>query len=255
MIPLDRKKQILDMMKAEKFCTVSEISQKLYVSQMTVRRDLIQLEKEGYITRCRGGAEYVDVEKTQNLDFHVSLRKEYNSERKKTIAKEAVKRIERGDTIFLDYSSTVEYMTEFLPQNFGITVITNSIEITKILSGKDIDVICLGGSYFEQEKALFGYVPESNANSMKIDKLFFSARGIVPGDGIYDSSYLTLSIRKSMISKASKSYFLCGSDKIGKKFMFRICSVNVPYEIICDKNTDFLTDSVKESDGLNNGTV
>ncbi len=58
MIPENRKKQILAILKQHGYCSVEQLAQSVYVSLPTMRRDLTQLEQEGLIKRLHGGASY-----------------------------------------------------------------------------------------------------------------------------------------------------------------------------------------------------
>ena len=98
-----RHAQILEIIKEKKFVSVSALSQVLYTSESTVRRDLIVLEKNGLIQRTRGGAIYMEATK---LEWPLMFKRQANMEKKQRIADLAADFIKDHQTIFIDSSST-----------------------------------------------------------------------------------------------------------------------------------------------------
>jgi DeoR/GlpR family transcriptional regulator of sugar metabolism len=83
-----------------------------------------------------------------------------------------------GDTIFIDASTTAEYMAEYLTEKKDLTVITNNLAIVTRLSEYNIKVICLGGKVLEPPYMLCGIETVENAMKYKADKAFFSTWAI-----------------------------------------------------------------------------
>lgn len=239
MIPAERKSELLTLLEKEKSLTVEELAARIYVSPMTVRRDLKQLENEGFIRRKRGGAEIVEMNLASTSCFSYALRKTVNAGGKKRAAALAVRYIEPGQTIYLDSSSTVSFMAEHLTPAMGLTVVTNSPQLTELLAEKGVNVCCTGGKYSELGMAFFGPFAENSAKHYRIDAMFFSARGIVPGDGIYDPGEENVSLCRCFLERAKRKYFLCDGDKIGKAYLFRVCSVKDVDRVICDVDEAF----------------
>ena len=77
---------------------VSELSKELYFSEMTIRRDLKKLEKEGLLKRIHGGA----VENISNLQYPVNYRFNLNRDEKKQLAEQALKYLANDQVIFFN---------------------------------------------------------------------------------------------------------------------------------------------------------
>ena len=232
MIPLERKSKILDLLKANKNMTVEQIASRIYVSQMTVRRDIKQLEAENLVKRIRGGVEIIEFTDRQNSYYSYAMRMNLQPDGKRQIAAEAAKRIENGDTIYIDTSSTASYIADYIDPKMNITIITSSVNTAKKLAERNIPHTLVGGLYHELEMSLLGNISEKCVENFYIDKMFFSSQGVVPGDYIYDSNEAETKIRQIFLKKSKKKYFLCVKYKIGRKYMFRVCPADSDIEII-----------------------
>ena len=102
MLKDERKAELLQMIEGSGYISVEELSEKLYISQSTIRRNLTELEKLGYVKRTHGGVEMCD----ESYHAPVRLRMKKNHMAKSAVAKLAVERIKDDSIIFLDCSST-----------------------------------------------------------------------------------------------------------------------------------------------------
>ena len=114
MIPDERRKEILELLDEKGYVSVKDLSQRLYVSLPTIRRDLTLLEREGYVLRTHGGA---SLSISDSFVEPFALRKKTNLEAKKYIGKIAASLIHNNDTLFITSSSTcpVSYTHLTLP--------------------------------------------------------------------------------------------------------------------------------------------
>ena len=104
MFDLERQNLIVELLKKNKSMSVAKLSELLYVSEPTVRRDLTHLEEQGAIIRTHGGAVLRD---TENREIPLMFRESQNNSAKKIIAEKASAFIGNGKVIFMDASSTV----------------------------------------------------------------------------------------------------------------------------------------------------
>ena len=139
MIKSKRQKQILELLKENGgFISVLTLSEKLYASPSSIRRDLTQLENLGSVKRAYGGAELIN---TYSGAIPFNYRYPLNEKGKKIIAKKALPLIKEKCVIFMDQSSTAFYLATMLPNLRTITVVTNNLEILTLLSNTNINVI------------------------------------------------------------------------------------------------------------------
>lgn len=237
MIKEERQHSILDIIKTRKYCTVHYLSKQLFVTPITIRRDLTEMESAGLVKRCYGGATVPEHE-NREVPFEVRSRNNYSA--KEQLAKKACKLICEGDVVFLDASSTVSHIAEQLTPEQNLTVITNSTLITQQLKEKHIRCYLTGGMPVENSHALVGSIAQQTLSGLYANICFFSAQGIDENGIISDQSEWESVLRKRMIQNSKKQYFLFDSSKYGKRFAFQICAAKELTGIITDlQNVSF----------------
>lgn len=240
MLKKERQSSILEIVKSRKYCTVNYLSKQLFVAPITIRRDLAEMESAGLITRCYGGA---SIPEHENREVPFEIRNKSNFSVKEKLAQRAVEQIRTGDVIFLDASSTVSHMTEYLTAEQNVTVITNSTFVADKLKQKHIRCYLTGGMPVENSHALVGSIAEQTLTELYANVCFFSAQGIDENGIISDQSELESSLRKLMIKNSWKQYFLFDGSKYNKRFAFKICSAEEISGTITDlKELSFKTD-------------
>ncbi len=231
MLKKERQNNILEIIKERKYCTVNFLSKQLFVAPITVRRDLIEMELSGLITRCYGGA---TIPEHENREVPFEIRNKSNFSTKEKLAKKAAKLISEGDVVFLDASSTVSHITEYLSAEQNLTVITNSTLVAEKLKEKHIRCYLTGGMTIENSYALVGSIAEQTLSGVYANICFFSAQGIGEDGIISDQSEAESSLRRLMIENSQKQYFIFDGNKYNKRFAFKICSVKGISDIITD---------------------
>lgn len=241
MFAVERQKRILELLNENGAVTVSRLAEELEVTEETVRRDLEKLEKASALIRTHGGA--IPFEES-NQELSLKERKKLNTEAKTLLAKEAVKHIHSGDTVFLDASTTTYYIAKEIKVQKNITVVTNSLRVVNELAGiKDIKVICIGGIVGANQSVVGSMAEENIRESYFTNKLFFSSRGINKS-GILDSNEQECFIKRCMIKNASKVYYVCDKSKFGKIGYIKLADFGEIHRIITEKST--LDDEVRE---------
>ena len=231
MLKQERQNNILELIKARKYCTIKFLSEQLFVASITIRRDLTEMESAGLVTRCYGGA---TIPHHENREVPFVVRNKSNFAIKANLAKRASKLIRDGDVVFLDASSTVSHITDSLSPEQNLTVITNSTFISEKLKEKHIRCYLTGGMPVENSHALVGSIAEQTLSGLYANVCFFSAQGIDEDGMISDQSEAESSLRRLMIKNSKKQYFLFDSSKYNKRFAFKICDVNNICGIITD---------------------
>ena len=107
-----RNEEILQLVNSRGVISVGELSEKIYASRSTIRRDLEKLERQGLLRRHHGGAESV-----LSLRPPQIIRRQRNQSEKNAIASKAAALVEADSTIFIDASTTTQYMIPYLWKN------------------------------------------------------------------------------------------------------------------------------------------
>ena len=231
MFKKERQEAILSTLAAKQFCSITELAQQLFVAPITVRRDLTEMEAAGLLKRCHGGASVVDF---ANREVPYELRSRENASAKARIAKKAVQQIHHGDTVFLDASTTVAHMADYIDSQLELTIITNSIRVLEKLRGKGIRCYLTGGMLLENSSALVGRIAEDTVASLYADVCFFSSQGITEDGVITDFSEDETRLRKRMLDNAKRKIFLYDHSKLGKRFLFKVCTADELTTVITD---------------------
>ena len=173
---------ILNILSKKKKASITELSKELRVSEVTVRKDLSQLEDKGFLRREHGFATVVDSDDIMN-------RLSFNYEIKRKIAQKAVESIQDGETVMIESGSTCALLAEeIVSKRKDITIITNSVFIATFVRQKSgAHLILLGGEYQNEAQVMVGPLIKICAANFNVDKFFvgtdgFNEVGAMSGD-------------------------------------------------------------------------
>lgn len=220
----EREQEIVKILTGENYATVKQLSEWLYTSESSVRRDLAALEKRGIVKRSYGGAELT---KNTSLILPFSTRAHRNVSAKKIMARKAAALIHKGDLVFLDQSSSSYYVATEILKIPNVTVVTNNIEILTLLSQSEMQVISSGGHLSKSNRnCLIGTDAQAIFHALRANIMFFSAKTLSKEGIIYDCDREEICLRNAMFANAEKKVFLCASDKYDQVSNYKQCSVS-----------------------------
>lgn len=205
-----RKRIIVQTVDERGSVDVGELAQLLQTSEMTVRRDLVQLASSGLIYRTRGGAMKVSLA----TDKHTFANKTaVNAERKDYICQLAAQEIQEGDIIFMDCGSTVFRLCQFI-RNKRITVVTNSLPVLSELMDSTVSVNLVGGEVDKERRAMHGLIAEEHIARYRAHRAFIGVDGISLQNGLSANGEKEASTATAMARQTEKVYLLCDSSKL-----------------------------------------
>lgn len=231
MFDVERREQILEVLRKEKSCSVKKLAKLLNFSESTIRRDLNALDAEMKIKKTFGGAV---IREEFGAEVPISLRKAQNTDLKRALAREAAKLIKNNYTVFLAASSTVEQIVPYLSIFSGLTIITNSQDIPQMLANTNINVYSTGGRYLHHSNSYVGEYAREMISNINADLVIFSARG-VSADGRVTNSSTEDDVIKTMIKNSKHTCLMVTGDKVGQTYPFTICHVKDLDTVISDK--------------------
>ena len=127
MFAQERRDVILQVLHQDGTVLVKDLSERFAVTEDCIRKDLAFLENQGFLKRTYGGAMEL---RSNPHKFHVSDRKSEDIEGKQMIAKKAFAHLSRGDTVYLDIStSNLELMKEIVRNSLEVKVVTNMVDL------------------------------------------------------------------------------------------------------------------------------
>ncbi len=185
------------------------------VSQMTLRRDLLQLEMDGKIIRVRGGAMSVrEVEKTSGSPY--TKKTTMHTDEKIIIAQKAAKLVDEGTCLFLDGGTTALYLAKELPDRH-CNVFTNGIAVaTELAKKKNVVVNLLGGQLVKENLTTATAFSSLYFTETNFELAVISASAFTPESGFSCGTQMEAELLRVICKKAHALYMMLDSSKIGK---------------------------------------
>ncbi|NLY89995.1 MAG: DeoR/GlpR transcriptional regulator [Firmicutes bacterium] len=182
MYAAERLAKIRRIIRDKKRIDVATLSKLLAVSEVTIRRDLVKLENEGYIIKTYGGAvlqELVDENPRNGLKPGVSLDDDPYLAEKEQIGKIAANLVEDYQIIFLGPGTTCYQIAVNLIQKKNLTIVTNNLYVISLLQkAPAIKVIAVGGEINYARNCLVGPIAQDCLKHLHTNISFVSVDGI-----------------------------------------------------------------------------
>jgi DeoR family transcriptional regulator of aga operon len=230
----ERRQHILELIQHQGRALVSDLSEQLNISQITIRKDLDYLQSKGVIQRSHGGA--LRVQSSALIDPTLQEKQKHNIREKERIAAAATKMVEEGQCIILDSGTTTTAVAERLKRFKQLTVITNAVNIAAELAGTDFEVILVGGTLRKNSFSLVGPLAEDNLEEMHADILFLGVDGFDLEVGITTPNFLESRVNRAMVKAARQVVAVCDSSKFGRRSLSRIVPPGAIHHVITDQN-------------------
>jgi len=211
---VQRRAKITELLRANQEVNVPELAKLFSSSEMTIRRDLDLLAKQGFARRTHGGAAAAE---RMEFRFDFVERRTRNQRAKRMIAAEAVKLIKPGSRIILDTGTTTLELAFLLKDYQDLTVVTPSLAVASVLQfSTGVQTILLGGVIRRGSPDLTGTVTEKVLDMFMVDLAFQGADGIGLGGELFNSDVRIAQVDAKMRRRAENTYILCDSSKIDK---------------------------------------
>ena len=233
MVPELRKELILNTVNEVGFVQTQEIMKQCNVSEITIRRDLAELESKGLLSRTYRGA--VKTKVTDTL-FTYDLKMNQNRQNKESICRIAANFIDESDIIFIDCGTTLSLITKYVTKFNVLTVITTSLPVvSELINYPNIRLSLIGGEIDSERQGLYGHIAEKNIGMYHANKAFIGADGISLTRGLssYDEKEGAITLR--MIENSDEVFLLCDSSKIEKNSFVKFASISDIHHLITDK--------------------
>ena len=209
----EREQQIISLLRERGFISVQELSELLFTSPSSIRRDLTRLEALGVVRRNYGGVVAAGGTPTAPP---VAIRSEVNKAAKRSIAKKASILLRDDLSVLLDDSTSAAAMVEFLAPFKGISLFTNNLETAAAATERGIRTYLLGGALpSDSATVTVGRFALDMLRSIHVDLCFFSTSALSESGDLFDSTEAHNLLRREMLNRASKTVLLCD----GSKFM------------------------------------
>ncbi len=242
MFAAERQALIVELIRQNGSVQVDSLARELGVSSMTIRRDLVKLEEENKIERCHGGA--VAKQEEAYADKQTSHKKE-----KEQLAKKCVPMISEDDTVFLDAGTTTYEIAKRIKDIKGILVVTNDLEIARLLKDGEAELFICGGNVQKSTGSMFGRYATQMLADFKFDVGFFGAASINDDFEVTTPTFEKMWLKRCTPQQCGRSYLVVDRSKFGRQAMTRINHLGDYTGIVTDKI--FSADEKKMLEKLN----
>ena len=235
LLKAERLNRIRKLVERKGRVMVAELSTQLEVSEATIRRDLEELDGQGWIQRTHGGA--VRVERVTRESPMLRRTTEQHAE-KQRIGQAAAGLVKDGETIFLGSGTTVLEIARHLPMDLNLTVITNSLPVVNELTDRpNVDLIVIGGLLRHSELSMVGHIAEQAIREFRADQAFMGMRAIDARHG-FTNDYLPETMTdRAILNIAPRIIVLADHRKFGRVSSVLVGPVTVAHLVITDKAT------------------
>ncbi len=213
MLSSERKDIILSILMEKKNITVSDMAARFNVSTETIRRDFDSMEKAGFLIKSYGGASLkANVSTTSSKKALRSIMVDC----KRRLSKAAANFIRPNECIFLDHSTTVFEMCQFI-EDIPLTVMTNSLSvINHFADNGNITLVTPGGTFNNNTYSFFGLDSIKFLQSHNLDRAFISSQTVDLKKGIGDSNEMIAELRRQVILNSTTNYLLADNTKLDR---------------------------------------
>jgi DeoR/GlpR family transcriptional regulator of sugar metabolism len=208
----ERHSKILEALAVCQRIEVSALAALLRVSQVTVRKDLDQLEDMGLIRREHGFALFGAIDDTgRRIAIHYEV--------KRRIAQAAAASVEDGETVMIESGSCCALLAEELANTRqDVTIVTNSAFIASHLRPvQTCRIILLGGEYQPEAQVLVGSITRKSAEIFFSEKFFIGTDGFIDEYGFTGKNHSRTQTVREMTEQAEKIIVLTESEKFSRR--------------------------------------
>jgi len=241
-VPEKRRLEIKKIITENESISVSNLSKLFNVSEITVRRDLQKLEKDGFLDKVHGGA-IARSFKTEYDPVYLEDIK-LNKDKKESIAKEAVKEINDGDAVIIESGTTCLELVYNLANKRNLAIFTASVpiayELWKVsLNRNDLEVNICGGLIEAKSNTLIGSQATQFFQNINADIAFIGAVAISIDKGILTThSQMDADVIRSIANNSKRKILLADSSKFKKRAHISILPLTIFNKIITDSGID-----------------
>ncbi|WP_297906310.1 DeoR/GlpR family DNA-binding transcription regulator [uncultured Parabacteroides sp.] len=237
MLKEERHEYILNQISKGNRIYVTALSIELGVSDDTLRRDLTELDNKGLLTKVHGGAiakSGISIKYTERLNTAISV--------KQRIAAKVIPLFKEGDIILMDGGTSNLEVARQIPQDFELTIFTNSFPIVnELVNHPKVDLNFLGGKVFQSSQVTVGLSVYQALQNITPDWVVLGISDIHPEKGLTCPDREEAMIKRAMIERGIKSIILADGYKLNTARAYRVVSLGeIDYIVTEDDKVDYI---------------
>ena len=229
----ERLQTIAEKLEREGRIVTKDLVDELNATPVTLRKDLLLLEKRGLLKRTHGGAVKVNrLYPGQALNEKEKI----NLEEKIRIVRKAATFVAEGDTIILDSGSTTSLLAKELRNFKRLVVITNALNIASDLSDTNVEVIVVAGNLLKMAATMVGPLADDTLRKVSADKLFMGVDGVDMNIGLTTPDINEAKTSRVMMESAGEVFLLVDASKFGRRSLGVISPLSAIDKLITTKH-------------------
>jgi DeoR/GlpR family transcriptional regulator of sugar metabolism len=238
MLPDERHRTILEVVSSEGKITVGDICDLFDVSEMTARRDLRILDRQGFLRRVHGGA-VSSLGRSYEPPYNMRITQA--TEAKQAIGRKAADLVYDGDSIALDVGTTTLEIARALQGKRNLTILTASLTIANEIAaqfslGTDVRLIMTGGIVRPREFSMIGHIAENTYREFHVDKAFIGVGGLSLEEGLTEYNLEDALVKRALLKSAHEKIVVAEGAKIGRITFAAIGPLSAIQTIITDNS-------------------
>jgi DeoR family transcriptional regulator, glycerol-3-phosphate regulon repressor len=220
MLTNPRQLTLLSIVQKQGSASVEQLAEQLSVTLQTVRRDVQRLADEGQLSRFHGGVR-LPSSTTENL-AHLQ-RESLNAAQKQLIARAIAADIPPNCSLILNIGTTTEAVARALTGHQGLRVITNNLNVARILGANpSTEVIVTGGVVRAKDQGIVGEAAVDFIRQFKVDIAVIGISGIETDGTLRDYDYREVKVAQTIINHAREVWVAADASKFNRPAMVEV---------------------------------
>jgi len=234
-LPAERHRVILEVLRERQAARVSLLAETLGVSEVTIRRDLEDLERRGLLERTHGGAITTHRMRSEPSYFEAAAR---NPGEKKAIGAVAAGLANPGETIFLNGGTTTLEVFRHLRAP-GLRIVTNHVGAALESADRDVELLLVGGTYRPPSNSCVGGFAVAMLRRVFAARAFVGVEGLSLRSGLTTPTAPEAEVARAMIEQTRGDVIVVAdSTKVGTIADFSIAPLRSVAALVTDAGVD-----------------
>ena len=232
MLAAERRRLISESIRSRGVVSVAEMAEALGTTEITVRRDLRSMDRDGLVVRTHGGAV---LPASTGHEPSYTEKAHQAADEKAAIARLAAEMVRPGDSVILGPGTTTQALARLLTHSPELTVVTNSLLVAQaLMDAPRVEVIVTGGTLRRAIHALVGPATEDSVRGLRASQAFISGNGFTAARGLSTPSQVVAATDRAIAAAAQQVVVLADHTKIGQETMYQTVPASKVQTLITD---------------------
>jgi DeoR/GlpR family transcriptional regulator of sugar metabolism len=236
MFGAERRRLICEVVRANGVVSLRDLARVVQASEVTIRRDLVTLERQGLVQRRYGGAQLPD-----DLIFEPwpSTPADVTTTAKADIAALASTLVGDAPAIMLGAGTTVGQLARHLAPRSPLTVLTNSMLVARALARTpNVELVMTRGTLDNSTSALVGSAAERWMAGQRVGRAFVSGAGLTAERGLSNTHLALSGVERVIVESAQDVVVLADHSKLGVESTYPVAPLDRIGHLVTDSSTD-----------------